>query len=130
MRPSGDAMTKQVLVHSEPILDPRGEFRRKPVQLAPRVQGLKGRTIMLFDNNQLTSEQPVFGPVYKWLAQHLETQHGAHCAYGRRNLLDMTREEFVLLADEIATGGNNAVVIALCYAGITQPTSLFVAELE
>lgn len=123
-------MSTPVSIHSEPILDPRGVFRRKPVALAPRLASLNGKTILLFDNTQLTSQLPVYGPIFRWLSGYLQCEHDALCTYRTQNLLKESREGLTKLADEIAHEGIDAAVIALCNAGITQPTSLFAAELE
>ena len=123
-------MQSHVSIRAEPVLDPRGAFRRQPIPLAPRLPVLKGKTVLLFDNSQLTSQLPAYGPIFRWLSDYLEREHGARCSYASRNLLKEPRQGLVALADEVAKGGADAVVIALCNAGITQPTSLFAAELE
>jgi hypothetical protein len=122
-------MPIHVSIHAEPILDPRGTSRRQPVSLAPRLARLNGKTALLFDNTQLTSQLANYGPVFHWLAEYFEAQ-GASCVHKSRNLLKEPTEGLAALADEISAGGTDAVVIALCNAGITQPSSLFAAELE
>ena len=123
-------MSMQVSIQPESMVDPRGDFRRKPVSLAPRIASLKGKTVLLFDNTQLTTQLTVFGPIFHWLSAYFQNEHGAICSYDSRNLLKGSKEELARLADEISHTGIHAVVIALCNAGITQPTSLFAAELE
>ena len=123
-------MATNVVIQSEPVLDPRGPFRRQAVALAPRSSSLGGKTVLLFDNTQLTSQLPAYGPIFRWLAEHLQREQSASCVHGSRNLLKEPRQGLVALADEIARTGVDGVVIALCNAGITQPTSLFAAELE
>ena len=123
-------MPTHVSIHAEPVLDPRGVLRRQPVALAPRLPGLDGRTVLLFDNTQLTSQLANHGPAFRWLSEYFQSEHRATCVYETRNLLQEPREGLARLADEIAGSGVHAVVIALCNAGITQPSSLFAAELE
>jgi hypothetical protein len=123
-------MPTQVSVEAESILDPRGAFRRKAVALAPRVASLKGRTVLLFDNSQLTTQLHAYGAMFRWLSGYLQDEQGAACSYQTRNLLKEPRDGLIKLADEISRANVDAVVIALCNAGITQPTSLFAAELE
>ena len=74
-------------IHAEPMLDPRGSSRRKPVSLAPRLPSLNGKTVLLFDNTQLTSQLAGYGPVFRWLSEYLQSEHRATCAYETRNLL-------------------------------------------
>ena len=123
-------MSSQIEVQTESMLDPRGDFRRKPASLAPRLPNLQGRNILLFDNTQLTTQLVRFGPFFRWLSDYLQTEHGATCTFGSQNLLKGAKEDLPKLADQISGSGVDGVVIALCNAGITQPTSLFVAELE
>lgn len=123
-------MQTQMKIEAEPVLDPRGEFRRKPVALAKRPSDLKGRNVLLFDNSQLTSQLVNYGRMFRWLSACLETEYGARCSYRTQNLLKGSRESLLELADDIARSGVSGVVIALCNAGITQPTSLFAAEIE
>src|SRR5262245_58668148 len=120
-------MPTHVSMQPEAIVDPRGEFRRKPVSLAARPTSVKGRTVLLFDNTQLTTQLDAYGPIFRWLSAYLEGEHGAACAYRSLNLLKEPRETLPRLADEISRGGVDYVIIALCNAGITQPTSLFAA---
>lgn len=114
----------------ETILDPRGEFRRTPATLAQRPSSLQGKTVLLFDNTQLTTQLPAYGPIFRWLEPVLCDEYGATCTHRSRNLLKEPRGGLATLAEEIAAAGVDGVVIALCNAGITQPTSLFAAELE
>jgi len=123
-------MPSQTSIAVEPILDPRGEFRREPAALASRPADLRGRTVLLFDNTQLTTQLPTYGPIFRWLEPVLRDEHGAACTHRSRNLLKEPRGGLSTLADEIASAGVDGVVIALCNAGITQPTSLFAAEIE
>src|SRR5262245_49238007 len=123
-------MPTHVSIQAEPMLDPRGALRRKPVSLASRPVSLSGKTVLLFDNTQLTSQFTHYGPVFRWLSDYFQGEHRATCAYKSQNLLQESREGLTTLADEIARDGVDAVVIALCNAGITQPSSLFAAELE
>ncbi|RPI46998.1 MAG: hypothetical protein EHM59_05865 [Betaproteobacteria bacterium] len=123
-------MQTHVSVLAEPMLDPRGAFRRQAVSLAPRIASLNGKNVLLFDNTQLTSQLPDYGPIFRWLSEYLQAEHGATCSYKTQNLLKEPRQGLVELADEISQSGAHAVVVALCNAGITQPTSLFAAELE
>src|SRR5262249_32426125 len=71
-----------------------------------------------------------YGPMFRWLSRYLENAHRTKCSYGTRNLLKESREGLTQLADEISRTDVDGVVIALCNAGITQPTALFAAELE
>ena len=123
-------MAVQVSIQAESMVDTRGDFRRKPIALAPRLSNLNGKTVLLFDNTQLTTQRVRFGPIFQWLSGYLQSEHGAICSSRSQNLLKGSQAELVKLADEISHTGIDAVVIALCNAGITQPTSLFAAELE
>ena len=123
-------MPSNVSIQAEPIFDPRGAFRRKPATLAPRSSSLSGKNILLFDNSQLSSQLTAYGPIFRWLSGYLEAQHQSTCTYKTQNLLTCPKETLPILAEEISKSGAYAVVVALCNAGITQPTSLFVAELE
>lgn len=123
-------MTERTTIAVEPILDPRGEFRRQPAVLAARPSSLAGKTVLLFDNTQLTTQLPVYGAIFRWLEPCLRDEHGANCTHRSCNLLKEPRQGLAMLAEEISGSGVDGVVIALCNAGITQPTSLFAAELE
>ena len=123
-------MSTQITLRSEAMVDPRGEFRRQPVRIAERPASLQGRTVLLFDNTQLASQEAAYGPIFKWLSEYLQAEQGARSSFDSRNLLRENREGTVSLAQTLAKSGIDAVVVALCNAGITQPTSLFAAELE
>ena len=119
-----------ISIHAEPMVDPRGVFLREVASLAPRPAALKGKTVLLFDNTQLTSLLDVYGPIFRWLEEYLTTGHGAICRNQARNIMKGDKEDVAKLADEVARSGADGVVIALCNAGITSLTSLFAAELE
>jgi hypothetical protein len=123
-------MPTSVSIHAESICDPRGTFRKTPVQLASRLASLEGKTVLLFDNTQLDSQRPNYGPVFQWLAEYFRNEHGATCSHKTHNLLKEPKEGLAELAFEVSQSGVHGVVIALCNAGITQPSSLFAAELE
>jgi hypothetical protein len=123
-------MPAHITVTSEPLADPRGSFRGQPAPLAERLSSLKGKHILLLDNGQLTAELAAYGPVFEWLSRQLQDECGAHAVCDRRNLLDGGKQSLGVLADEIAASPVNAVVVALCHAGVTQPSCLFAAELE
>ena len=46
-------MPTQVSIQAEPVLDPRGA-RKQPVDLAKRLTTLEDKSILLFDNTQLS----------------------------------------------------------------------------
>lgn len=123
-------MPARVSIQPESMVDPRGDFRRKPAALAPRFAKLNGKTVLLFDNTQLSGLLAAYGPIFRWLSEYLESEHGATCSFKTQNLLKGPKEGLAKLADEVSHSGMDAVIIALCNAGITQPTSLFAAELE
>lgn len=123
-------MSAQITITAEPLVDPRGSFRGKPVCLAARLSGLKGKRVLLLDNGQLAAEVQVYGPAFQWLAGYLQDGHGAQCTLESRNLLEGGKQGLEVMADEISRSGVNAVVVALCHAGVTQPSCLFATELE
>ena len=123
-------MSAQITITSEPLVDPRGRFRGKPVRLAARLSSLSGKSVLLLDNGQLAAELQVYGPVFQWLSGQLQDAHGAQCTRESRNLLAGGKPGLEALADEISRTRVNAVVVALCHAGVTQPSCLFAAELE
>ena len=71
-------MLTHISLEPEAMVDPRGEFRRQPVRLAPRLANLNGKTVMLFDNTQMTSQVAVYGPIFQWLSDHLQSEHHAN----------------------------------------------------
>ena len=77
-------MPRQVSIEAEPLLDPRGALHRKPVSLAPRLPGLNGKTVLLFDNTQLTSQLANYGPMFRWLSEYFQSEHRATCCLPRR----------------------------------------------
>ena len=123
------SMASSVSIELLPLCDPRGT-QRKPVELAPRPQTLKGKKILLLNNSQLTGHQHTYGAVLNWLNDYLRDREGAICTFGERNLFDISRQEMSEFADEIAKSGAEGVVIALCKGGMTQPTSLMAVEIE
>jgi|GEM_PF-44837 len=123
-------MPTDITILPESLVDPRGTFRGKPAALAARPASLKGKSVLLLDNSQLTAELPNYGPIFRWLSERLQKDHGARCSHDTRNLLLGGKERLVAQADEIARARVNMVVVALCHAGVTQPSSLFAAELE
>jgi len=122
-------MSSTVSIELLPLSDPRGA-QKQPVPLAPRLKDLKGKSTLLFDNSQLTGHIHHYGPLLDWLEGYLTQKHGAACSRGTQNLFDVSRDEMIALAEGISKSGAQAVVIALCKGGMTQPTSLFAVELE
>jgi hypothetical protein len=112
-----------------PLCDPRGA-QKKPIDLAPRQDNLNGRKILLLNNTQLTGHQHTYGPILDWLSDYLQQKQGAVITFGERNLFDISREEMVAFATDIAKSGAQGVVIALCKGGMTQPSSLTAIEIE
>jgi hypothetical protein len=90
-----------VLIELLPLCDPRGA-QKKPIDLAPRQDSLKGRKILLLNNTQLTGHQHTYGPILDWLNDYLQHKQGAVITFGERNLFDISREEMVAFAVEIA----------------------------
>jgi hypothetical protein len=122
-------MSSSVSIELLSLCDPRGA-QRKPVELAPRPESLKGKKVLLLNNSQLTGHQHTYGAVLDWLNDYLRDLEGATCTFGERNLFDISREEMGEFAGEIARSGVAGVVIALCKGGMTQPSSLTAVEIE
>ena len=122
-------MPTQVSIQAEPVLDPRGA-RKQPVDLAKRLTTLEDKSILLFDNTQLSGHLHIYGQLLEWIRGSLQSKHAAKCSFGSRNLFDGGHKEIIKLADDISQSSVHAVVVALCKGGMTQPTSLFAAELE
>jgi hypothetical protein len=118
-----------VSIELEPLCDPRGA-RKQPIELAPRQPNLKGKSILLLNNTQLTGHQHTYGPILDWLNDYLREKEVANCTFGERNLFDIGRDEMVTFAAEIVKSGAQGVVIALCKGGMTQPSSLTAVEIE
>ena len=118
-----------VSIEPQPLCDPRGA-QKQPVDLAPRPDSIKGKNILLLNNTQLTGHQHTYGAILDWLNDILAQKEGAICTFGERNLFDISRQEMVSFAAEIAKSGAEGVVIALCKGGMTQPSSLTAIEIE
>lgn len=123
-------MPREITVIPESLVDPRGRFRGTPAGLASRLASLKGKRILLLDNSQLTAELPVYGPIFRWLAERLRGKCGAVCSQHYRNLLIGSKEHIRAFAAEVARTKVDGVVVALCHAGVTQPSTIFASELE
>lgn len=113
--------TARTSVSVDPILDPRDEFRRDPAELALRPASLAGRTVLLFGNTQLTTQLPVYGPIFRGLEPCLHDElYGAHVTSvtvhkceGPHNVLDprLGPEDLLRTIAAVAAtrGGNNAI---------------------
>lgn len=123
-------MPTHITLRSEPLSDPRGLFHGTPVRLAGRPTDLRGKRVLLLDNGQLTALAPGYGPVFQWLAQRFEAEQGARCLVEAHNLLAMDEQRLDPLAAALARRGLDAAVIALCHAGVTQPSRVLAGELE
>lgn len=120
----------KITVRPAPSLDPRGPLLVQPAVLASRSASVKGRTILLLDNTQLVAGLPLYGSLFRWLAENLQQQHGAICRQASLDLLVGGKERLNALADELQRMNVHAVVLALCHAGVTQPSTMLAAELE
>ncbi|MBI3968500.1 MAG: hypothetical protein HY329_22930 [Chloroflexi bacterium] len=114
------------------IVDPRGDAPLERAQLAARPPSLEGRRVLLFDNGKLGAEYGPYEPVFRIFEQHLRDQHGALVARHRHNLLDTFDRAGAarILAAEVRPHRPDAVVIGLCDAGVTLPSTLLAVELE
>ena len=126
IRPS-DGVVRTI---SRPMVDPRGELRFGGVPLTIRPPSLSGRSILLFDNGQLTQQVSRYGPIFPWLSQRIESEQSARCVTRIRDLLSASRKDLIAIAQDVADSGFHGVILALCNAGVTQPTSILAAELE
>ena len=122
-------MSASISVKAKPVADPRG-VRKKPIELAPRLSSLKGQKVLLFDNSQMTTQIVNYGNILKWFGDALTEKHGAICSNMTVNLFEVTPAGMAEMAKKIADSGVKAAIVALCKFGMTQPTSMFIAELE
>ena len=113
------------------VYDPRPPETTR-ARLAPRLETLVGKRVLLFDNGKL---DPQFGwtfpVVFEVLEGTLPRQFGVSSILHRTEyLLPATPERLRQLAEEIDTLAVDAVVFALLDAGVAQPTVALAIELE
>ena len=113
---------------------PGGQPVRPRASLAPRPESLSGRRLLLLDNGQITPSQHRFGPVLDWLAEDLEAalSPGGAPEFLRRaeDLVTFEAARVAALREEAERANVAGVVIAICHAGVTAPSSLLAGELE
>lgn len=100
----------------------------RPV-LAPRAAD--PARILLFDNGKLDSSYGAYHVLFDVVRSALNERHPAAVVEERtRNLLVGTSDELADQARELRASGVDAVVIALCDTGVSQPSALLAATLE
>jgi hypothetical protein len=113
------------------IVDPRGEPRFAPIELAARPAHLDIGRVLLFDNGKLHPSMGPFEAIFRALSSTLATRFGhlSVCTV-RQDLMELDRPATTQLAAQLAADGWRGAVIALCDSGVTLSTILFAAELE
>lgn len=113
------------------VYDPRPPETTR-ARLAPRLETLVGKRVLLFDNGKLDPQfRWAFPVVFEVLEGTFTRQFGvSHILHRTEYLLPATPERLSQLAEEIATLAVDAVVFALLDAGIAQPTVVLAIELR
>ena len=113
------------------VYDPRPPETTR-ARLAPRLETLVGKRVLLFDNGKLDPQfRWAFPVVFEVLEGTFTRQFGVSSILHRTEyLLPATPERLSQLAEEIDTLAVDAVVFALLDAGIAQPTVVLAIELE
>ena len=111
------------------VYDPRPPETTR-ARLAPRLETLVGKRVLLFDNGKLDPQfRWAFPVVFEVLEGTFTRQFGVSSILHRTEyLLPATPERLSQLAEEIDTLAVDAVVFALLDAGIAQPTVVLAIE--
>lgn len=121
----------EMTVHAPSIMDPRGRFHTQPMPLAPRLPALTGKRLLLFDNGKLSQRSTHNAVIFHTVAQRMREQYGVReCLRLHHDLLPMRVASVRGLARQIVRMGADAVILALCDAGVTAYTIVLAWELE
>ncbi|MFH1487090.1 MAG: hypothetical protein ABIH46_13545 [Chloroflexota bacterium] len=122
-------MPLEISLKPKPVLDPRGEPTIKPIKLATRPSTLKGKQVLFFDNGKLAQEFGGYGLIFQRLEQRLTDLGVGKFPRAEMDLLGWTPDT-IGKASSLVPKDVDAVVIALCDSGITQPTMLLARAIE
>lgn len=121
----------------EPHLDMPGARAPQPwsltprLPLAPRLETLEDRRLLLFDNGQLRQYEGRRRTALATLAQRLQQQHGvAVCERAQSPLANLPQGHLPGLVNHIAKMGVEGVVIALCDIPVAATSMELAWELE
>jgi hypothetical protein len=122
---------QEMTLHLPAILDPRALQVVPPMALAPRLDTLSERRLLLFDNGKLHPRYGRYAEIFQTVAHRLQTYYGVQqCQRLRRDLLSMPEKSLRSVAEGIVKTGAEAVLLALCDSGVTAYTVVLAWELE
>lgn len=121
----------EIIVSSAPLESPLGEHRLAIADPAKRPRTLRGKRLLLLDNSQVVPESRNYGDLFGRLEQDLYKNYEVDDVIRFTcNLLEGDQEHVRRLVPEVKSTGADAVIVALCHAGVTQPSTMLAVELE
>lgn len=113
------------------VHDPQPPSLTPALPLAPRLETLEDRRLLLFDNGQLRQYEGRKRTALATLAQRLRHQYGvAVCERAQSPLANLPQGHWRRLLNHIAEMGVEGVVIAVCDTAVATRTILLAWELE
>lgn len=110
---------------------PAGVPARTTSAAASRSTSLAGQTVVILNNGQAHLELAAYGEVIEWLAGSLaRLDPPATLVHLREDLVSAEAAVLRRLEQEIVDLAPAGVVIALCHAGVTAPSTLLAGALE
>lgn len=110
---------------------PAGVPSRPTAPAAPRVSGLGSHTVVLLDNGQAAVERVAYGDVVAWLVEGLaRVQPTVNLVRIDMDLVTSDAAALSRLERRIRDLAPAGVMIALCHAGVTAPSTLLAGALE
>lgn len=110
---------------------PVGTPRRDPAPTAERAPDLAGKTLVVLDNGQAVIELAAYGDVLDWVTADLAVlDPPPRIVTLAADLVTRESAEIARLEQEILALDPAGVVIGLCHAGVTAPSTLLAGSLE
>lgn len=120
----------EIILRPQGIMDPQPHAGGNSLPLAPRLESLAGKHLLLFDNGKLSGRYGHNAVIFRTVEQRLREQYGAQCRRLSQDLLSTQHRSVRQLAQRIRASRVDGVILALGDSGVTAYTIVLAWELE